>query len=124
MESPKVLVIDDDPTTCGLLETVLQMENYRTASINKINHGDIIALLSREMPDILILDYHLGAKETLQYVTDIRVNPDWRHLPVLMTSAIDHHQECLAAGANGFILKPFNWQEMTQSINKARDSLK
>ncbi len=123
MESLKVLVIDDDATTCSLLETVLQMENYQTASANKIENGDIMAILNNEKPDMLILDFHLGAIETLEYVTVIRANANWQHLPILMASAIDRRQECLKAGANEFILKPFNWQEMTQIINKLRDDL-
>ncbi len=123
MESLKVLVIDDDATTCSLLETVLQMENYQTASTNKIENGDIVAVLNNERPDMLILDFHMGAIETLEYVTVIRANENWQHLPILMASAIDRRQECLKAGANEFILKPFNWQEMTQIINRLRDDL-
>jgi DNA-binding response OmpR family regulator len=123
MESLKVLVIDDDETTCNLLETVLQMENYRTASASKIENGDIIALLNNEKPDILILDFHLGSIETIGYVNAIRANADWQHLPIMMTSAIDRHQECLAAGGNVFMLKPFDWQEMITSIKKMSDNL-
>ncbi len=123
MESLKILVVDDDAATCSLLETVLQMENYQTASTNKIENGDIVAVLNNERPDMLILDFHMGAIETLEYVTVIRANTNWQHLPILMASAIDRRQECLKAGANEFILKPFNWQEMTKIINKLRDGL-
>jgi DNA-binding response OmpR family regulator len=34
-----------------------------------------------------------------------------------MTSAIDHSRQCREAGANDFILKPFNWQDVTHRIN-------
>ena len=119
MENVKVLVIDDDLMTCSLLETILQMENYQTASVNRVDN--ILALLNQEEPHILILDFHLGPKETLEQVPLIRANAQWQHLPILMTSAIDLRQACLAAGATDFILKPFNWQEMTKVINKIRD---
>jgi len=121
MENIKVLVIDDDLMTCSLLETILQMENYQTVSANSIEN--ILSLLDQEKPHILILDFHLGTKETLELVPIIRADADWRHLPILMTSAIDLRQDCLEAGANGFILKPFNWQEMTKIISKIRDDL-
>ncbi len=123
MKNLKILVIDDDATTCSLLETVLQMENYQTASTNKIEKGDIIALLNNEKPHMLILDFHLGSTETLESVTTIRANADWQNLPILMTSAIDRGQECLKAGANEFILKPFDWQEITKSVNQMCDHL-
>ncbi len=121
MESRKVLVIDDDPMTCNLLETILQMENYQTASINYVNSEGIIPILEKEKPHLLILDFHLGSQETLEHTVTIRANETWQQLPILMTSAIDRSRDCLKAGATGFILKPFDWQDMTQRINKMRD---
>jgi DNA-binding response OmpR family regulator len=120
MENPKLLVIDDDPMTCNLLETILQMENYRTASIMNIDSGGIIPILDDKQPDMLILDLHLGVNETTKYVITIRSDEKWRHLPILMTSAIDESRACLEAGANDFVLKPFNWQEMAQRVHKIR----
>jgi two-component system, OmpR family, response regulator YxdJ len=117
----KVLIVDDDLMTCSLLETILQMENYQTASAT--GFSDILALLDKEQPNILILDFHLGSQETLKTVPLIRASSDWQDLFILMTSAIDRQQDCLEAGANDFILKPFNWQEMTKVVNKMRDKL-
>ena len=123
MKKLKVLVIDDDATTCNLLETILQMEDYQTASVSNITGLDIISLLDQQAPHILILDLHLGSKETLDYITTIHATVAWQQLPILMTSAINRHQECLDAGATGFILKPFNWQELIKAINKIRGDL-
>jgi twitching motility two-component system response regulator PilH len=121
MRIVKVLIIDDDPMTCNLVETILRLESYQTASVNLIGNEGIIPLLETEKPDIVILDYHLGPEETLKYVKGIRANKAWRRLPILMTSAIDRASDSLAAGANDFILKPFNWRDMTQRVNKMRD---
>ena len=121
MKTVKVLVIDDDPMTCNLIETILQMENYETASANAIGNEGIVPLLDSEKPDIIILDFHLGAQETLQFVVEIRSNENWQQLPILVTSAIDRSKSSLSAGANDFLLKPFNWQEMTERVNKIRD---
>jgi len=104
-----------------LLEMILQLENYQTASVTSISN--ILTLLDKERPQILIMDFHLGTSETLDQVPLIRAHPAWQHLPIIMASAIDRRQECLAAGATDFILKPFNWQEMTQIINHIRDQL-
>lgn len=117
MVKAKILIIDDDATTGELLETVLSMENYQTTSTNRIEGDDIITLLDREKPQLLILDFHLGSQEAIYYVTTIRSDEKWQNLPLLITSAIDRSQECLKAGANGFMLKPFNWQDVTESVN-------
>lgn len=122
MNKFKVLIIDDDPMTCNLLETMLQMENYQTVSANHIDSDQgILPLLDKVKPNLLMLDFYLGAQETLRYVAHIRSDETWQHLPILMTSAIDRRQNCLEAGANDFILKPFDWQEMTERINKIRN---
>jgi DNA-binding response OmpR family regulator len=123
MKNLKVLIIEDDPTTCTLLKTTLEMEDYQTNFIHYIENDDVISVLNNEKPDLLFLDFYLGSQETLKHLTIIRNDPDWKHLPVLMTSAIDHSQACLKAGANSFILKPFNWEEITNTVNKIRNQI-
>jgi DNA-binding response OmpR family regulator len=121
MENLKVLIIDDDPMTCNLLEMILQMENYQTVSANYIGQEGITALLDDNEPDLLILDLNLGSQDSLAHVVTIRAHDAWQNLPILMTSGIDRHRECLKAGANEFMLKPFNWEEMTRCVNRMRD---
>jgi len=120
MTNLKILVIDDDLMTCRLLETVLQMDNYDTVSVNTVEDEDVISLLNKERPHLLIMDIHLGSQETLAYVVAIRANAEWHQIPLVMTSAIDHRQECLKAGANNFVLKPYDWSEMSRLINQIR----
>lgn len=121
MTISKILIIDDDPTTCSLLETVLQMEDYETVSSNDVEDDDIIALIEKTSPHFIVLDYNLGSTETLKYITDIRASKAWADLPVIMTSGMDRKRECLEAGANEFLLKPFDYQEVAEQINKLSD---
>ncbi|MBN1992897.1 MAG: response regulator [Anaerolineae bacterium] len=123
MEPLNILIIEDDPTTCTLLKTTLEMEGYQVNFVHHVENDDVFLILNQYNPDILFLDYHLGSKDTLKYLTDIRSNANWQHLPVLMTSAIDRSQECLAAGASNFILKPFNWDDITQTVKEFRDQI-
>ena len=119
----KILIVEDDPTTCTLLKTTLEMDGYQTSIAYSIENDGICALLNERQPDILFLDYHLGSRHALDYVTVTRDDSNWQHLPIIMTSAIDHSQECLAAGATRFILKPFNWEEITHVINEIREQI-
>ena len=117
MAYPKILVVDDDPMTCHLLETFLQMENFQTSSATSIHDGGLIPILEEEQPDVLVLDVHLVSYETLGEVKRVRATERWRTLPIIMTSAINHSRRCREAGANDFILKPFDWQDVTHRIN-------
>lgn len=119
----KILIVEDDPTTCTLLKTILEMDGYQTSIAYSIENDGICALLNEQQPDILFLDYHLGSRHALDYVAVTRDDSNWQHLPIIMTSAIDHSQECLAAGATRFILKPFNWEEITHVINEIREQI-
>lgn len=124
MHKPKTLIIDDDPMTCSLLETVLQMENIPTVSAQQIKNDDILALINSENPQLIILDFHLGTKETLGYVEAVRADETWHTLPILMTSGIDYREKCLEAGADDFLQKPFDWQEIIERIHKISSEFK
>ena len=117
MKLLKVLIIDDDPSTCSLIQTILEMENYQTASANEIG-ADIIILLDKQQPHILILDFHLGGQETLKYIEAIRQHPDWHDLAILTISAIDRAEESLKVGANKFLLKPFDFQDIITAVKQ------
>ena len=119
MDSLKILIIEDDPTTCALLKTSLELEGYRISFVYNVENHGVLALLNQEKPDILLLDFYLSSQETLPYLASIRDDADWQNLPVLMASAIDHEQECLAAGATDFMLKPFNWDDLIDKVKQA-----
>lgn len=123
MSHPRVLVVDDDSTTCTLLSTILSMENYETVSVQEVQDDTFIPLLEEHRPDVVILDFHLGAKESLKYLHGIRADEQWHALPVFITSAIDRKQASVEAGATGFILKPFNWQEVHDAVGQALNAV-
>ncbi|MCB0179821.1 MAG: response regulator, partial [Anaerolineae bacterium] len=103
--------------------TVLGMENFQTVSTSHIKNEDVLALLNQENPQLIILDYHLGGEETIADVKVIRADESWHTLPILMTSGIDYKQKCLDAGANGFVLKPFDWREIVDHVVKLRNDI-
>ena len=124
MDTLKILIIDDSSGTRDLLTTILEMEDFQVAGVGQVEQGDIIATLAQLQPDFLILDYHLKGEETAQYVKTIRDTPAWQNIGILMISAIDREKECLHAGANGFIIKPFDWQDLLSTIRKISSDLK
>lgn len=118
MNVPKIIVIDDDLATSQLIATALQLEGFQSKSITRVANDDIMALLDSHQPDGLILDFHLQTEETLKYMEEIRSDATWQQLPVIMMSGINRRRQCEQAGASGFILKPFDWQELAATVNK------
>lgn len=123
MDPLKILIIDDSSGTRNLLTTILEMEDFTVAGVGEIEQGDIIAVLDQHSPDFLILDYHLKGEETLEYVKTIRHTAEWANIGILMISAIDLEKNCLRAGANGFMVKPFEWHEIVATIRKINSEM-
>jgi CheY-like chemotaxis protein len=102
----KVLLADDDFTMVALLKTLLGMEGYQVATLLD-KKGSIMENIRREKPDVLLIDIFLGSRNGMDIVRQIRNTPDMKDLKIVMVSGIDKTKECLAAGANAFLLKPY-----------------
>ncbi len=115
---PKVLLADDDCTMVSLLKTLLALEGYTAASLLD-QKGDLLDIIRRESPDILLLDLHLGNQSGLDLVRRIRDTSDLKHIRVIMVSGLNKREECLKAGADDFLLKPYMPEELFQKMNGA-----
>jgi len=107
----KVLLADDDYTMVSLLKTLLTMEGYQVATLLD-KPGDILENIRVIKPDILLLDVYLGDRNGLDLVHQIRQTPDLKNIRIVMVSGIDKTEECLAAGADKFLLKPYMPNEL------------
>jgi Response regulators consisting of a CheY-like receiver domain and a winged-helix DNA-binding domain len=113
----KVLLADDDFTIVSLLKTLLGMEGYQVTTLWD-KKGDILDNIRKEKPDLLLIDIYLGDRNGMEVVRQIRQTPDLASLRVILTSGIDKTEECMAAGADSFLLKPYMPEEL---FTKLRD---
>ena len=111
----KVLLADDDYTMVALLKTLLGMEGYQVATLLD-KPGDILENIRSAKPDILLIDIFLGDRNGLEIVRQVRQVPDLDGIRIIMASGIDKTEECLAAGANGFLLKPYMPNELFEKL--------
>jgi DNA-binding response OmpR family regulator len=111
----KVLLADDDFTMVSLLKTLLGMEGYTVATLWD-KKGNILDNIRKEKPDVLIIDIYLGDHNGMDIVRQIRKTPNLSELNIIMASGIDKTEECLAAGANDFLLKPYMPDELFKKL--------
>jgi|WetSurMetagenome_2_1015567.scaffolds.fasta_scaffold62551_2 CheY-like chemotaxis protein len=102
---PKILLLEDDRDMTMLLTTLLEIEGYQVRSYD--SKRPVAAQAEEEIPDLVFLDVHLGGKDGIQILRELRSNPALADLRIVMTSGINLTEECLAAGANAFIVKPY-----------------
>jgi CheY-like chemotaxis protein len=112
----RIVIVDDDKTFRGLIVTVLELEGHEALAIAQ--PGAIVATVRQEDPDLVLMDIHIGEQDTLGALRDLKSDEALNDIPVVMTSGSDRGQECLDAGADKFLMKPFRPSEMVATIDK------
>jgi diguanylate cyclase (GGDEF)-like protein len=116
MSKLKILTVDDDPDILDVLEVTL-MEEY---SIIQASTGkEAFEKLKAEKPDILILDYQLPDTIGIKICEELRKNPIFLHLPVLMLTGKGETEDKvkgLSAGADDYMVKPFSPPELLARV--------
>lgn len=109
-----VVVVDDDQVFSGLLKTVLELEGYQVIVVPWPD--DVVPTVRQVMPVLMLMDVHTGRGDTLGVLRELRTDEALNNVLVVMTSGMDRSAECLAAGADDFILKPFSPSELLTKI--------
>ncbi len=111
---PRILLAEDDATMVSLLKTLLKMEGYQVSALSA--DADIAQAVLKTKPDILLMDVHLLRQNGLDELAKLRAAPGGESVRVLMTSGLDFKDQCLSAGANGFIQKPFMPDDLLDAL--------
>ena len=115
---PKILIIDDDPSGTQLLITLLGFEGYE--GLKPDNWKNPMADIEQTRPDLVFMDVRLISRDGVELLRQVRAHPDpaIARTPVLMMSAEDHSERCRAAGANGFLEKPYDRLTLLDEITR------
>ena len=117
---PKVLIVDNDRTTVSLLKILFELDGY-TVHI-AANPDMVLDDVRREAPDVVLMDVFLSGGDGLELLRRMRREPDLAGVSVLMTSGMDLTDECLAAGAGGFLLKPYAPEQLAEALQEIMNS--
>ncbi len=102
---PKVLIVDDDPTTVKLLKTLLELDGF---DVEIAARGHLAMEKAQDTnPDVFLIDYHLQDMEGVELVAHLRATAQFAQAPIIMASGLDREAEAFDAGANAFLIKPF-----------------
>ena len=113
-----LLVIDDNEDILFMLQAMLQHKGYKVSI--KENTQGIEVYIKELSPDIILMDMLLSGADGREICRHIKSIESFSHIPVIMLSA--HPQartECLAAGANYFLEKPFEMEDLFQVVGHA-----
>jgi DNA-binding response OmpR family regulator len=120
-EMTTIMLVEDNPGTRRLLKLLFELEGYRV--IDTDSYDEVLSLFRQSLPDAVLMDVRLHGRQTIDLVREMRTKTEEEVtcVPLVMTSAMDCRRECLEAGADQFILKPYLPDELVQKIgNLAR----
>jgi CheY-like chemotaxis protein len=113
---PKVFIIDDDQTMVYLLRTLLEMDGFEVAEVR--DWDAILETVHVESPDLVLMDYFLPDLDGLELLTQLRADPNLAQVRIVMSSGMDVSDQCMAAGADAFLLKPYTPEQLVELIKE------
>lgn len=120
MKNNKILVVDDDSGIGEMLKTLLEFYDYEVTVTAKPEETESI-IVSKNI-NLVLLDMLISGVNGTDVCARLRNNPETKHTPVLMMSALhDAGKKCREAGANDFIAKPFEMDELVEKISEILD---
>ena len=113
----KILIIDDETAILNALQIFLEQEGYDVEAVDK--YDDFLEKKGGDLPDLVILDIILLDEDGREIAKKLKANDRTTHIPIIMISAHPNaEQTSLKAGANAFLPKPFDMEELLTTISK------
>ncbi len=116
----RALVVEDNEHVCYMLEFILKRAGYDVLAVN--NGRDAQAAIENLEPvDVIVLDLMLPYISGYQLITELRDNPDWQQVPIVVLSGkVMEHDivKALDLGANDYITKPFRPEELLARLRR------
>ncbi|MFO7323193.1 MAG: response regulator transcription factor [Chloroflexota bacterium] len=112
-----ILVVDDDPQTLEMIESVLRREGYRAQTTGLASEA--LSLVREKTPDLILIDAMLPDLDGLALCKKLREIPDIADIPIVFVTGQDSPYsvaEALSAGGDDYIRKPFVPRELTARI--------
>ncbi len=115
----KVLVVEDHPDLLEVLTLQMEMMGF---SVIAAKHGkEGVEKTFEEKPQLILMDIMMPGMNGREATRLIRANPETQDIPILAATVLFQEsdlRECLEAGCNDIITKPFSYQELQGRIQE------
>lgn len=114
-----ILVVDDYSVTLRVLSTQLRKHGYDVMTASSAREA--LALLAETPADLALLDIAMPEVDGLMLLRQLRGDPRYRAMPIIMlTASGQDHDRIVAreAGANDFLSKPVSSRELLDAVQR------
>jgi signal transduction histidine kinase/ActR/RegA family two-component response regulator len=117
LQGKKILIAEDNGLSAIMLKKHVNDLGCKGSSVG--NGLELLQSAERDMPDIIIMDYHMPVMDGEETIHHLKKNPLLRHIPVIVSTGdlfAESLERILAAGAETYIEKPIDIQTLKKTI--------
>jgi len=108
-----VLVVDDEPAFCFAISEILRLRGHSVEQAHNVSEA--LVILTGLTPDLILTDIMMPDSDGLSFIRHLRSRPAWAKIPAIAVTAKALQKDrdaARAAGADGYLVKPFSAQEL------------
>lgn len=118
-KAPRVLVVEDDDDSRGIVVTVLSLEGYRT--LEATDGRAAVALARRERPDLIIMDFAMPGLDGWEAMRRLKADPNSADIPIIALTAFamrGDEERARKAGCDAYLSKPCRPQAIRDAVRR------
>lgn len=116
----KILIVDDSLDMLEIVASRLKANNFEV--ITAINGSQAITKAKEQKPDLILLDVAMPGKDGCQVARELKSDEQTKHIPIIVVSGKGQQQDVVRVQQEinpaGYILKPFNPQQLLAEIDR------
>ncbi|PQJ11449.1 two-component system response regulator [Flavipsychrobacter stenotrophus] len=127
MEEIFILIAEDDADDRFLLQTAFEENGYKDKLHFVENGVEVLEYLHTQsqngqadkMPNFILLDLNMPKKDGREVLKELKSNPLYKKIPVIIFSTTNNEQEmrrCYELGANSYITKPNSFENLIKTV--------
>jgi two-component system chemotaxis response regulator CheY len=114
-----ILTVDDSPSIRLMMKLTLTAQGFEV--VQAADGVEALELAKKRVADLVLTDINMPRMDGLTLIKELRALPDYKMVPMLILtteSGQDRKQVGKANGATGWLVKPFNDQQLLATISR------
>lgn len=112
-----ILIIEDNPSICGNMELILQMEGFDVRTASDGTSG--LAMMREKRPDLILCDIMMPAMNGHSLLEFLKGETSFVDIPFIFVTALGERSDVrrgMSAGADDYLTKPFSAEELLAAV--------
>ncbi|OGG00269.1 hypothetical protein A3D78_02015 [Candidatus Gottesmanbacteria bacterium RIFCSPHIGHO2_02_FULL_39_14] len=113
-----IYIIDDDSAILDIIKIILEGQGFLTTLIS--DGVEFFKKIKKKKPDLILLDIWLTGIDGIEIAKRLKASKKFARIPIIIISANNKGKQLSASvGADGFLAKPFEIDDLINIINQA-----